>query len=80
MSHRAPTNILEDIKKINGVTDTELIFGQYDFFVIFETETKEMMGDIALKIRSIEGIINSLTCYVVSLSDIKPEASGPGIE
>jgi len=80
LSHRAPTNILEDIKKINGVTDTELIFGQYDFFVIFETETKEMMGDIALKIRSIEGIINSLTCYVVSLSDIRPEASGPGIE
>ena len=62
------------------MTDADLIFGPYDFYVIFETETKELMGDIALKIRSIEGVIVSLTCYVVSFSDIRPEASGPGIE
>ena len=58
----------------------DLIFGPYDFYVIFKTETKQTMGDIALKIRSIEGVIDSLTCYVVSFSDIRPEASGPGIE
>ena len=80
LSHRAPTNILEEIKKINGVFDTELIFGPYDFYVIFSTETKELMGDIAIKIRSIEGVIDSLTCYVVNLSDIRPEAKGPNVE
>ena len=80
ISHRAPRNIIEEIKKTQGVTDADLIFGPYDFYVIFKTETKEMMGDIALKIRSIEGVIDSLTCYVVSLSDIRPEATGPGIE
>ena len=46
----------------------------FTVYVIFKTETKEMMGNIALKIRSIEGVIDSLTCYVVSLSDIRPEA------
>jgi nitrate reductase NapAB chaperone NapD len=80
LSIRAPRNIIEEIKKLQGVTDTDLIFGPYDFYVIFETETKEMMGDIALKIRSIEGVLDSLTCYVVSFSDIRPEARGPGIE
>ncbi len=80
LSIRAPRNIIEEIKKSQGVTDADLIFGPYDFYVIFETETKEMMGDIALKIRSIEGVLDSLTCYVVSFSDIRPEASGPGIE
>jgi hypothetical protein len=80
ISHRVPRNIIEEIKKTQGVTDADLIFGPYDFYVIFKTETKEMMGDIALKIRSIEGVIDSLTCYVVRLSDIRPEATGPGIE
>ena len=80
LSHRAPGNIIEEIKKTQGVTDADLIFGPYDFYVIFKTETKQRMGDIALKIRSIEGVLDSLTCYVVSFSDIRPEASGPGIE
>jgi len=62
------------------VTDADLIFGPYDFYIIFKTETKETMGNIALKIRSIEGVLDSQTCYVVSLSDIRPEATGPGIE
>ena len=80
ISHRVPSDILEKIKKIKGVNDANLIFGPYDFYVTINTETKEMMGDIAIKIRSIEGIIDSLTCYVVSFSDIRPEAKGPGIE
>ena len=80
ISHRVPSNILGKIKEIKGVVDANLIFGPYDFYVTISTETKEMMGDIAIKIRSIEGVIDSLTCYVVSFSDIRPEAKGPGIE
>ena len=80
ISHRVPSDILEKIKKIKGVSEANLIFGPYDFYVTISTETKENMGDIAINIRSIEGIIDSLTCYVVSFSDIRPEAKGPGIE
>ena len=75
-SHRVPSNILENIKEIEGVKDANLIFGPYDFYVTIKTDTKEMMGDIAFQIRSIDGVIDSLTCYVVSFSDIRPEARG----
>lgn len=80
ISYRAPSNVLEEIKKIKGVKEANLIFGPYDFYVTISTETKEMMGDIAIKIRSIKGIVDSLTCYVVTFSDIRPEAKGPNIE
>ncbi len=80
ISHRVPGDILEKLREIVGVSETNLIFGPYDFYVIVKTETKEMLGDTAFQIRSIDGVIDSLTCYVVSFSDIRPEAKGSGIE
>jgi len=80
ISYRAPDNVLENIKKINGVKEANLVFGPYDFYVTITTETKKMMGDIALQIRSIEGIVDSLTCYVVNHSDIRPDEQGAFIE
>lgn len=80
ISHRVPGDILEKLKEIDGVSETNLIFGPYDFYVTVKTETKELLGDTAFQIRSIEGVLDSLTCYVVSFSDIRPNASGPGIE
>jgi len=76
ISHRAPRDIIKKFKKIDGVSEANLIFGPYDFYALIKTETKETMGDTALKIRSIEGVLDSLTCYVVSFSDIRPEARG----
>jgi DNA-binding Lrp family transcriptional regulator len=80
ISHRVPSNILEQFNEIEGVNDANLIYGPYDFYVTIKTDTKELMRDIAFQIRSIDGVIDSLTCYVVSFSDIRPEAIGPGIE
>lgn len=80
ISHRVPSDVLEKLKKIQGVSDANLIFGPYDFYVTVKTETKGMLGDTAFQIRSIEGVLDSLTCYVVSFSDIRPEARGSGIE
>ena len=77
ISHRAPGDIIERIKKIQGVCEANLIFGPYDYYVTIKTETKEIMGDTVWKIRSIEGVLDTLTCYVVSFSDIRPEARGP---
>ena len=78
--HRVPSNIIEKFRKIDGVYEANLIFGPYDFYVTVKKETKEEMGDIAYQIRSIEGVLDSLTCYVVSFTDIRPNASGPSIE
>ncbi len=80
ISHRVPSNILDRLEKIEGVSEANLIYGPYDFYVTIKTETKEKLGDIAFNIRSIDGVIDSLTCYVVSFSDIRPEAKGSGIE
>ena len=80
ISHRIPSNILEKFKAIKGVKEANLIFGPYDFYVTIKSDTKKMMSDIAFQIRSIDGVIDSLTCYVVNFSDIRPNASGPGIE
>ncbi len=80
ISHRVPGNILEKLMKIEGVSEANLIFGPYDFYVTVKTKTKEMLGDIAFQIRSIDGVLDSLTCYVVSFSEIRPEARGSGIE
>ncbi len=66
ISHRVPSNILEKFRIIKGVNEANLIFGPYDFYVTIKTDTKEMMGDIAFQIRSIDGVVDSLTCYVVS--------------
>ncbi len=80
ISHRVPTDIIEIIRDIQGVSEANLVFGPYDFYVTIITETKERVRDIAFKIRSINGVLDSLTCYVVSFSDIRPEATGSGIE
>ena len=80
ISHRVPGDILEKLRKIEGVSEANLIFGPYDFYVTVKADTKEMLGDTAFQIRSIDGVIDSLTCYVVSFSDIRPEARGSGIE
>ena len=80
ISHRVPSNILDNLRTIEGVKEANLIFGPYDFYVTIKTETKEKMGDIAFQIRSVDGVIDSLTCYVVNFSDIRPEALGPGKE
>ena len=80
ISHRVPTDIINKFREIQGVSEANLIFGPYDFYVTINTDTKGRVGDIAFKIRSIEGVLDSLTCYVVSFSDIRPEATGAGIE
>ncbi len=66
IAHRVPSNILEKFRAIEGVREANLIFGPYDFYITIKTDTKETMGNVAFKIRSIEGVLDSLTCTVVS--------------
>ncbi len=66
IAHRVPSNILEKFRPIEGVREANLIFGPYDFYITIKTDTKEKMGNVAFKIRSIEGVLDSLTCTIVS--------------
>jgi hypothetical protein len=80
LSYRVPQNIIEEFQKIDGVIDTDMIFGPYDFYILLNTKSKRTLTNTTLKIRSMEGVLDSLTCYVVDITDIRPEAKGPRAE
>ena len=75
-----PRDIVKKFKGVSGVTDANLIFGPYDFYIIVNAETKETLGEAVLQIRSIAGVSETMTCYVISFSDIRPEARGAVVE
>ena len=77
LSHRVPKNIIESFKTVEGVFDVNTVFGPYDFYAVINAESKEMLRDISLKIRSFDGVLDTLTSYVCNLDDIKPEPRGP---
>ena len=54
-----------------------MVLGSYDFYTVINTDSKEKLGNISLKIRSIDGVLDTLTCYAITLSDIRPEAEWP---
>ena len=80
LSYRVPQNIIEEFQKIDGVIDADMIFGPYDFYILLNTESKRTLTNTTLMIRSMEGVLDSLTCYVVDITDIRPEATGPRAE
>ena len=68
-----PRDILVVFKSMSGVTDANLIYGPYDFYVTANAKTKEALSELVLKIRSTKGVADIITCYVISLSELKPE-------
>ena len=80
LTHRVPNDILENIKSVEGVTDASPIFGPYDFFAVVNAETNEMLSGKVLQIRSQEGVLDTMTCYAIEFSDIRPEPTGLHVE
>ncbi|MFH1180086.1 MAG: Lrp/AsnC ligand binding domain-containing protein [Candidatus Bathyarchaeota archaeon] len=59
---RAP---LEEVKKIAGVIETHMLYGPYDGYALIEAKNSGQIQDIVIKkIRSIEGIKSTMTCFV----------------
>lgn len=80
LSHRVPREIINKISGIEGVNDASLIFGPYDFYALAITEKKATLSRIILQIRDLEGVLDTLTCYAVDFSEIRPEPRGPHAE
>lgn len=58
---------LEKVKKVSGVTESEMLYGPYDAYVLIEAEDSQTLQDIVIgKIRNIDGIQSTLTCFVAS--------------
>lgn len=72
LTYSFPRNILNDFKKMEGVTDADFIYGPYDFYVMVKTEIKEKLSETAIRIRLTEGVASSITCHVVDLTVLRP--------
>lgn len=77
LGYSFPRDIVSTLMKIPGVCDANLIYGPYDFYAVANTKTKEALSDLVMKIRSTKGVTDTVTCYVVSMADIRPEPKGP---
>jgi DNA-binding Lrp family transcriptional regulator len=60
-----PIKMLKELRSVPGVTSANFIFGPYDFYVRVETETKEELGEVVIRIREIEGVRTTMTCSIV---------------
>lgn len=70
LSYSFPVEILDNFKNIKGVTDTDFLFGPYDFYVVAQTEAKEKLSEIALQIRFTKGVASTITCNVIDKATI----------
>ena len=60
-------SIIQELKSIIGVTETQGIFGAYDIIAKIETKTGQEVRDIlTLKIRKIDGIRSTLTMMEIA--------------
>lgn len=60
------TEILANLKSINGVHSAEAVSGPHDIVVAVETADLQSLGDMVLtKIRTIEGVTRTITCCCV---------------
>lgn len=72
LAYSFPRNILNDFKKMKGVTDADLIYGPYDFYVMVQTEIREKLSETAIRIRLTKGVVSTITCHVVDLTVLRP--------
>lgn len=56
---------LDEVKKISGVIETHMLYGPIDGYALIEAKNSGQIQDIVIKkIRSIEGIKSTMTCFV----------------
>lgn len=61
-------NIVNEIRKLEGVVSADTVTGPYDAIAIFEGQTLSEIGHIVTdKIHKISGVSRSVTCVAVGL-------------
>ena len=56
---------IEKLMKLKGVQNSEILYGPYDAYVLIQAENSQELQDIVIKkIRNIDGIQATLTCFV----------------
>jgi DNA-binding Lrp family transcriptional regulator len=61
----AGSEVIKDIRKIDGVIETHFLYGPYDAYVMIEAaDSAELQNIVIDNIRQIEGIRSTMTCFV----------------
>ncbi len=61
----AGSEVIEDIRKTDGVIETHFLYGPYDAYVMIEAaDSAELQNIVIDNIRQIEGIRSTMTCFV----------------
>ena len=56
---------IETIRKLEGVLESEMLYGPYDAYALIMADDSEKLREIIIqKIREIEGVQSTLTCFV----------------
>ena len=59
------SEVLEEVKKINGVSEAHFLYGPYDAYAMIEAADSAKLQNIVIDtIRQIEGIRSTMTCFV----------------
>ena len=62
------TEVVGNLRRVEGVTEANMTFGPYDVVAIVNTEDAGALGNlIARYIQPIPGILDTLTCLVVEV-------------
>ena len=61
----AQDNVLENLKRVDGVEEAHALYGVYDFFVKINASSIEDVKNITrLKIKQVSGVTSSLTLMI----------------
>ncbi len=61
----AGSEVIEDIRKTDGVIESHFLYGPYDAYVMIEAaDSAELQNIVIDNIRQIEGIRSTMTCFV----------------
>lgn len=58
-------SVLVKLRKMEGVLEAHFLYGPYDAYVKIEAKNSQDLQDIVInKIRNLEGIKSTMTCFV----------------
>lgn len=56
---------IEIVRGLEGVLESEMLYGPYDAYALIKTDDSEKLREIIIqKIRDIDGVQSTLTCFV----------------
>ncbi len=59
------SGVIEDLRKTDGVIDSNFIYGPYDAYAMIEAaNTTELQNIVIDTIRQIDGIRSTVTCFL----------------